>query len=191
MRYLYLLSLPALVFLSLLQSAISQMETPLAVALMLGGVYFFERSRTSWLAFLVLAAFTRYEYFPLLLCFLGVALVQRRIRVKAAAIGFVTLGTVVCLLFLQYGTVIPNSVRAKSAGYFAPFGVTLGNLGLGLGRPVILVRSVLLIITVLAVATGASTRRFATPSVLLLFGAGLDALYVLKHTLTLFLGIFP
>jgi len=183
LRYLYLLSLPALVFLSLLQSAISQMETPLAVALMLGGVYFFERSRISWLAFFVLAAFTRYEYFPLGLCFFGIALVQRRITVKAAAIGFVTLGAAVCLLFLQYGTVIPNSVRAKAAGYIVPFEATLGSLGLGLGKPVILARSVLLIIAVLAVVTGASARRFATPSVLLLFGAGLDVLYVLKHTL--------
>jgi hypothetical protein len=125
------------VFLSLLQSAISRMETPLAVALMLVGVYLFERSRISWLAFLVLAAFTRYEYFPLALCFLGVALVQRRIRVKAAAIGFGTLVAALCLLFLQYGTVIPNSLRAKAAGYIVPFGATLGSLGLGLGRPVI------------------------------------------------------
>ncbi len=51
---------PAAVFLILLQSTIQQMESTLAVGLVLSSIYLFETGNIWWLSLLVLAGFTRY-----------------------------------------------------------------------------------------------------------------------------------
>ncbi|HEY1580738.1 MAG TPA: hypothetical protein VGF82_27040 [Terracidiphilus sp.] len=98
-------------------ASVGQMETALAICLLLAGVAAY-CSGSQWaLSFLVLAAFTRYEMVVACFIFLILSIVLRQLRpravIAAAAVG--ALGT--AFLLAQYHTVIPNTVRAKAAGY--------------------------------------------------------------------------
>jgi len=110
--------LPALLaIVALLDSSYMQMETPLAMALLLWSAVAFTRDSRWTLPLLMIAVFTRPE---LALLFLAVALggiaasrFKRPGLYAAAAVGAILL----LWLFSQFGTVIPNSVRAKKIGY--------------------------------------------------------------------------
>jgi hypothetical protein len=115
------LILPAIAFFFIcvadLPSALDQMETPCAVALIMAGVLGVRKRRTWGVSLLVLASFARYEC--VLLCVLAVIWVSVRRRwtkwslVSAAVTGVSGLAW----LLWEYGTFIPNTVVAKSHLY--------------------------------------------------------------------------
>jgi len=99
-----------------LTSAIGQMETPLAMALLLAAACAFAR-RSPWgLPLLALAACTRLELLPLLALALLVALVLRSAwSTLITAVGIVAFFA--AAVYAQFGALLPNSMRAKTIVY--------------------------------------------------------------------------
>ena len=126
---------PAAVFLILLQSTIQQMESSLAVGLVLASIYLFDIGNIWWLSLLVLAGFTRYEYFAVLLVLAGVALLAKRLKPVPAVIAAIVFSVIALYLLYQYGTLVPNTLRAKAAVYVGSYARTAASLGLGLDKP--------------------------------------------------------
>jgi hypothetical protein len=177
---LYLAIPPILVFILLLQSSIQQMETPAAIALMLAGIYAFERQRSWWAPSLVLAAFTRYELFLLLFILSCAALATRRATWRAALSGFAVLFAGCTWLLYQYGTLIPNTIKAKSIGYLLTRHQSASLLGLTRASEIAL-------IAVAAVLfTRKPARHLLLPNLLIVFGIILTILYIASRTL-----VFP
>lgn len=110
----------ALSMLLLLPSSVGQMETPLAMALLLGALWCLadevSSGRRLALPLLALAACTRLEILPLLLaaCVLC-AIVETNFRSLLAAVGIVL--AMATAVYAQFGVLLPNSMRAKSIGY--------------------------------------------------------------------------
>jgi hypothetical protein len=177
---------PAAVFLILLQSTIQQMESTLAVGLVLASIYLFEIGNIWWLSLLVLAGFTRYEYFAVLVVLAGVALVAKRLTLKPAAIAATVFSVIALYLLYQYGTLVPNTLRAKAAVYVGSYARTAGSLGLGFEKPLAVLRTCLLLAALIAFATSKLQRRLIVPGVMVSAGALLDLCYIWKKTL-----IFP
>ena len=115
------LMLPAVAFLLVcvadFPSAIDQMETPLAIALITAGCLGVLKDRPWGIPLLVLASFARYEC--VLLCALACVWVTARRQWTRWALvtAAVTLLSGVAWLLWAYGTVIPNTVVAKSHLY--------------------------------------------------------------------------
>ena len=126
---------PAAIFLILLQSTIQQMESTLAVGLVLTSIYLFDIGNIWWLSLLVLAGFTRYEYFAVLVVMAGVALAAKRLKPMPAIIAALVFSVIALHLLYQYGTLVPNTLRAKAAVYVGSYARTAGSLGLGLDKP--------------------------------------------------------
>jgi hypothetical protein len=177
---------PAAVFLILLQSTIQQMESSLAVGLVLASIYLFDLGNIWWLSLLVLAGFTRYEYFAVLLVFVGAALVAKRLKPVPAVLAAIVFSAIASYLLYQYGTLIPNTLRAKAAVYAGSYARTAASLGLGLYQPLAVLRTCLLLAALIALATRKLERRFIVPGIMVSAGALLDLCYVLKQTM-----IFP
>jgi hypothetical protein len=118
----------ALVCVGLLPALISQMETPLAIALILAGVLGVVADKPWGMPLLVLACFTRYEC--VLLCAGAGSWVTLRRRWTRwslfACVAIVLLGS--AWLLREYGTVIPNTVIAKSHLYALSYRQVLGML---------------------------------------------------------------
>lgn len=123
---------PALAFVAVcvvnLGTSVAQMESPCAIALMLTGCLGIQREKSWGMPLLLLACFARYEC-ALLVLLAVVWLTIRRQWTKASLLGSIG----ICLLgsawlIRQYGTVIPNTVVAKSFAYH----VTSGNVARGL-----------------------------------------------------------
>jgi hypothetical protein len=112
---------PAIAFLYVcvgdLPSAIDQMETPAAIALILAGSLGVLTRKNWGMPLLVLACFTRYEC--VLLCAMaGMWMSARRQWTKSSLLGCVGIGFLgVAWLFWEYRTLIPNTVAAKSHLY--------------------------------------------------------------------------
>ncbi len=100
---------PAAVFLILLQSTIQQMESTLAVGLVLTSIYLFDIGNIWWPSLLVLAAFTRYEYFAVLVIMAGVALAAKRLKLTPAVIAATS--------FFRDSFVSPLSIRDVNSEY--------------------------------------------------------------------------
>jgi hypothetical protein len=118
----------AFVFGANFQSAILQMETPCAVALMLWGALGIATRKRWGMPLLVLACFCRYEC--VLLCFfaaLWITASRRWTRVSlVVSSGIGLLGA--AWLFREYGTLIPNTVVAKSHLYILSYHHVAGDL---------------------------------------------------------------
>ena len=177
---------PAAVFLILLQSTIQQMESTLAVGLVLTSIYLFDIGNIWWLSLLVLAAFTRYEYFAVLVVMSGVALAARRLKLTPAVIAALFFSVIALYLLYQYGTLVPNTLKAKAAVYAGSYARTAGSLGLGFGKPLAVVRTCLLLTALISLATSKLQRRLIVPGVMVSAGALLELCYIWKKTL-----IFP
>ncbi len=177
---------PAAVFLILLQSTIQQMESTLAVGLVLTSIYLFDIRNIWWLSLLVLAGFTRYEYFAVLVVMACVALAAKRLKRMPAVIAAIVFSVIALYLVYQYGTLVPNTLRAKAAVYVGSYTRTAGSLGLGLDKPLAVVRTCLLVAALIALATSKLQRRLIVPGVMVSAGALLDLCYIGKKTL-----IFP
>ena len=177
---------PAAVFLILLQSTIQQMESALAVGLVLASIYLFEIGNIWRLSLFVLAGFTRYEYFAVLLLFAGVALVARRLQPMPAIIAAIVFSVIALYLLYQYGTLVPNTLRAKAAVYAGSYARTAASLGLGLYKPLAVLRTCLLLAALIALASRKLERGLIVPGAMVSAGALLDLCYVLKQTM-----IFP
>lgn len=112
---------PAVAFLCVcvtdLPSSLDQMETPCAIALILAGSLGILRKKAWGMPLLVLACFARYEC--VLLCLPAAIWVSvRRQWSKSSLLGCVGIGLLgVAWLMWEYGTIIPNTVVAKSHLY--------------------------------------------------------------------------
>ena len=100
-----------------LPSSMDQMETPCAIALILTGSLGILTRKNWGMPVLVLACFTRYEC--VLLCVLACIWVTvRRQWTKSSLLGCAGIGLLgAAWLWWEYGTVIPNTVAAKSHLY--------------------------------------------------------------------------
>ncbi len=110
----------ALSMMLVLPSAVGQMETPLAMVLLLGAaccVAAENLSSTSYaLPLLALAACTRLELLPLFFIGCVVRVTARRShRSVLAAVGITV--AMAMAVYLQFGVLLPNAMRAKSIGY--------------------------------------------------------------------------
>lgn len=105
-----------LAMLLVLPSSIGQMETPLAMALLLGAMYSFAAGGWACLPLLALAGCVRLEMLPLfaVACLVAAAVKFRRSSI-AAALGIVA--AMAIAVYAQFGVLLPNSMRAKAIGY--------------------------------------------------------------------------
>jgi hypothetical protein len=166
-------------FAVLLESGVQQMETPLAFALLLGGLWLLDVGSEAWLAILVVAANTRYEINLLLPVAVLAAVLLRRMTWKAAGWAAIVWVLSTAWLLWQYGTVVPHTVKAKSIAYLLTMKSTFYALGLG--------RLVLLVLLLLAVAMAMEWRKLRLPCMLLfVFGLEVCAAYTIRRAF-----IFP
>ncbi len=102
----------------LLPSSIGQMETPLAIALLLGAWLCALRQRFATLPLLALAACTRLELLPIL--FLAAVLafwLQRRRALGSVLASVAVVSAAAAWTWNQFGVLLPNSIRAKQITY--------------------------------------------------------------------------
>ena len=114
--FLYHSIVAGLTMVILLPSSVGGMETPLAIALLLGAMRSAIGKRIWALPLLACAACTRLELTPLFAIVFVIALRARwprRPLILAAAIGLSVSGWI----FTQFGIALPNSMHAKSIGY--------------------------------------------------------------------------
>jgi hypothetical protein len=180
-RTFYLALVPSTIFLLLLQSSIMQMETPLAITLVLAGLYLWCRRSVWWLSLFVLAAWVRYEYFVLLAMLSIFALLTNRLNAKVMLRAGAIFVCGVAWLEYQFRTVIPNTVKAKSVAYVITRSQTFHSLG-GLA----FLKLALLAAIFVAIWKSRLIRHISAPDVLLIGGVVIDVLYVAKTTF-----IFP
>lgn len=176
LRTLYLFLSPILIFLLLLPSSVQQMESPLAVALVLAGIYSFEQKKLWWPALFVLAAWTRYEYFLLLPLMLLAALRMQRFDWRGALLAAITFSSGLLWLLRQFKTALPNTIKAKAAGYVLTYKESAAQIG------VRRLAALCLVALLLAMASRRSARRLLLPTLLVLFSIGLIVLYVAERT---------
>ncbi|RXH55098.1 hypothetical protein GRAN_4202 [Granulicella sibirica] len=100
----------------LMSSAYAQMESPLAIGLLLAAAYSFLRGSRWGLVWLSFAALTRLEMLPLLALALVFAAGVRKV-VDASIAAATVVAVFAGFLFWQFGVVLPNSMHAKSIGY--------------------------------------------------------------------------
>jgi len=105
-----------LVTVLLLSSSLGQMETPLAIALLLGAWLCATRMGWGTLPLLALAACTRLELLPLLLLACVVWLLRRKSVVPVAIAAVVVMASA-AWTELQFGVLLPNSIHAKRVVY--------------------------------------------------------------------------
>jgi hypothetical protein len=174
---------PALAFLYVFGgnflSAILQMETPCAIALMLWGALGIAKKKSWGMPLLVLACFCRYEC--VLLCmFAALWTTRRRQWTKTSLLVSSGIGLVgITWLFREYGTLIPNTVIAKSHLYIITYRHVAGALlGSKWGKVVYPVLGVLWWLY------GRERRRRPDPAAVMLagFGALLGVAYVARKT---------
>ena len=185
----------AISWVCLLQTSVAQMETPLAIALLLFGIYLVSDEDASGqinhrvnagLAMIVLAAFTRLElglFFLLATLFL---LGNKKLKFKTMMYAGLAGIAGIAWQWQQFGTLVTNTIRAKSKAFgHVPFLYDLNALGLSRLRSVICL--VLLCITFSQVIKKRPLQNTPFASyILLLGGFGLCALYLLFGAL-----VFP
>jgi len=105
-----------LTMLLLLPSSIGQMETPLAMALLLAAVVSFEKGHSAGFPLLALAACTRLELLPLFFVACVTAVCMKLSR-SAILVAIGLLAALMGAVYMQFGVLLPNSIRAKAIGY--------------------------------------------------------------------------
>lgn len=185
LRHFYLALVPACVFALLLQSSVLEMETPLAIVLMLAGIFLWQRDSQGWLAVLVLAGWVRYECFLCAALFVGFGLLLRRLTIRATLFAVAAFAAGAFWLQYQFGTLVPNTVRAKAVAYMLRPAETFGLLDLSPVRCALLL-AVLLAILAMALPLKRGRRPIVAPDVFFLFGVLLASLYIARSAF-----IFP
>jgi hypothetical protein len=167
------------VFAGVFPSAISQMESPCAIALMLGGVLGIA-GRKSWgMPLLLLACFSRYEC-VLLFAGAGIWVTWRRQWTWPSLLACCGIGGGgVAWLLREYGTLIPNTVVAKSHLYIMSYREVAGGLLVHKTGAVLCFT-----LGVLWWSYGRNRNARPNPSAVLLagFGASLAAAYLVRKT---------
>jgi len=177
------LILPTVAFLYVcvgdLPSAMDQMETPCAIALMLSGTLGVLTRKKWGMPLLVLACFTRYEC--VLLCAMaGIWMSVRRQWTRLSLLICIGVGLLgVSWLWWEYGTIIPNTVVAKSHLYVTSHRHVVGAFISSKARGVLW-----LAVGVLWWFYGRDGRYQRNPAVILLagFGAVLGVAYIARKT---------
>lgn len=105
-----------LTMLVLLPSSIGQMETPLAMALLLAAVVSMAKGRFAGFPLLALAACTRLELLPLFFAACVAAFCMKFSR-SALLVAVGLMAALMGAVYLQFGVILPNSIRAKATGY--------------------------------------------------------------------------
>jgi len=174
---------PAVAFLCVcagdLPSALDQMETPCAVALILAGSLGIVNKKNWGMPLLVLACFVRYEC--VLLCVPSAIWVSVRRQWSTSSLlssaGIGLLGA--AWLLWEYGTIIPNTVVAKSHLYVMTYQQVVRAFISSTARAVLC-----LAIGWLWWLYGRNRRQQQNPAAILLavFGASLGAAYILRRT---------
>jgi hypothetical protein len=169
----------AFVFGANFQSAILQMETPCAIALLLWGTLGVAKRKSWGMPLLVLACLCRYEC-VLFFFFAALWISASRQWTRTALLVSSGIGLLgVAWLFREYGTLIPNTVIAKSHLYILTYhhvaGDLLGSKWSKFAYPVL---------GVLWWFYGRDRRRRwpASASLLVGFGACLGLAYVMRKT---------
>ena len=119
-------------------------------------------------------------------CLPVLLLLAKRLKLAPAVIAAIVFSVIALYLLYQYGTLVPNTLRAKAAVYVGSYARTAASLGLGLYKPLAVLRTCLLLTALIAIATSKLQRRLIVPGVMVSAGALLDLCYVLKKTM-----IFP
>ncbi len=102
----------------LLPSSVGQMETPLAIALLLAAWLCTLRQRSAALPLLALAACTRLELLPVLFLAAVASLLLQRGRALLGVMASVAIvGAAAGWTYAQFGVLLPNSIRAKQITY--------------------------------------------------------------------------
>lgn len=162
-----------------LPSSIDQMETPCAIALILAGSLGIVTVKRWGMPLLLLACFTRYEC--VLLCVLtGIWVSIRRLWTKSSLLsctGISLLG--LAWLLCEYGTVVPNTVRAKGHLYILTYPQVVGAFISSYTRA-----ALCLALGVLWWLYGRNRRQQQNPAAILLagFGALLSVAYIVRKT---------
>ncbi len=178
LKWIPVCSVTFLIWILLLRSSIEQMETPLAVALLLSGIYGVSTRKVWGACFVVLAALTRYEFFSAALLFLAVMVWKKRLSVKSILLASISGGILTGWLWSQYHTLVPNTVRAKDAGYAISRSLTLRGLEI---RPV----TALLIgvgLSVILFTKRGDSRVPMLARLLMIAGCLIALLYIFKRT---------
>jgi hypothetical protein len=108
------------IFATLLPSAVNQMETPFGIALALFGLVFLEDAPAWGLTLMVLSGFVRYELFGFVVLAIGYLAISRRIRFKILLAPLCAMAMGIGWLKESFGTIIPNTIKAKRIGYSVP-----------------------------------------------------------------------
>lgn len=168
--------------LALLPSAMEQMETPLAIALMLGGCLGVARRHTWGMPLLFLACFTRYEC-TLLCLIVGLYAIKERRWNRYSTLACVLISVLgVAWLFQQYGTVIPNTVTAKAKIYALSYKLTFAMLGGSKFR----IAACMVLAALWWIYARDKAKATLVPKSLITFGLLLALAYILKKAF-----IFP
>jgi uncharacterized membrane protein (DUF441 family) len=153
------------------------METPLAVLLLIAGMVLWQSNSEFWFAMLVMAGWVRYEFFLVASIFFAFALLNQQISRKAATAGIITFVVGCAWLLAQFGTLIPNTIKAKAVAYVIPWIESYHALGFGLVRIALLA-----IVIVGIISTRPVRRQIFAPHILMAAGIGLAVLYVVGKT---------
>lgn len=116
-----------LTMLLLLASSIGQMETPLAMALLLAAVVSFEKGRSAGFPLLALAACTRLELLPLFFV-ACVAAVCMKLARSAILVAIGLLAALMGAVYMQFGVLLPNSILLKFHSLAETLNVSAGDL---------------------------------------------------------------
>lgn len=109
--------------------------------------------------------------------FFAFALLNRQISRKAALGGIITFVAGCAWLLDQYGTVIPNTIRAKAVGYVIPWFESYHALGFGFARIALLA-----VVLIGIISTRPLRRQIFAPHILMAAGIGLAVIYVVRKT---------
>ena len=188
---LLVIAASGIAWLCLAETAVAQMETPLALALALAGLWQLSKSAdgTSYgfsarpgfgLALIVLAGFTRFEFCMMALLVAVTLLFSRRSHPVTFTFATAT-ALLGCLwMWTQFHTVIPNTIVAKAAAYRFPATRVLATLGMN-PRLVPLFAAGLIVLVGLLVRRRAQVPLPAVALSLVGFGMLLAATYSLRH----------
>jgi hypothetical protein len=105
---------------SLLPAGVEQMETPFALAVAVVAIVWLDELPGLSLALLVVAGFTRYELFGLLLFAALYVMLRGKLKSKTLLPPALVFAAIAVWLQINFHAMIPNSVKAKKVVYVMP-----------------------------------------------------------------------
>jgi hypothetical protein len=108
------------VVLTLLPTAVDQMETPFGIALALVGLVFLEGAPAYGLTFLALSGFVRYEMFGYLVLAIAYLAISRKLRIQVLLAPLCVMAIGFGWLWESFHAIVPNTIKAKRIGYSVP-----------------------------------------------------------------------